>query len=87
MSSRADRQRLRRAYRRLLRQHETLLTLELDGLVALTVHSVSASLTLPLDADTCDQVMELLLTALSERRHWLRAEAARLRGDASLPTA
>ena len=79
MSDRHARKRLRHAHRQLTRHYHALLTLELEGLVALTVHSVTDSLTLPLDADTRDELVELLLMALGRRQHFLQAEAMRMR--------
>lgn len=71
--------RVRRARRKLRRQHRQLLTMELAGVVALTVHTVEETLTVPLHGDAAAPVVDALLAVLQERRQQLRREAADLR--------
>lgn len=74
----AQRKRVRRA---VAQQRQQLLTMELEGLVVLTVHSVTDSMTVPLNGDTAAQLVSLLLEVLQERRQHLRHEAAELRNN------
>lgn len=69
---------MRRAGKALRAQQRQVLTIELEGLVVLTLHSVTASLTVPLDGDTAALLVSLLLEVLRERRQQLRHEAAEL---------
>lgn len=75
----AQQKRVRRARRNLRHQQRQLLTMELAGVVALTVHTVEESLTVPLHGDAAAQVVDALLAVLQERRQQLRREAAELR--------
>ena len=61
-------------------QHE-LLTLELEGLVAITLHSTARTLTVPIERTAGVQVIDLLGQALRERRQVLKKEARQLRQD------
>ena len=81
MSYRRDLKRLRRARQQLKRQRHALTALELEGIVTLTLHSVTQSLTLALQPETRDELVDLLLGAIRQRRLTLRAEAARTRED------
>jgi hypothetical protein len=72
----AQRKRLRRARRQLRGQQLQLLTMELAGVVAVTLHTVTETLTVPLHGDAAAQVANTLLEVLRERRQLLRREAA-----------
>lgn len=61
-------------------QHE-LLTLELEGVVAITLHSTTQTLTVPVGRTAGVQVIDLLGQALRERRQVLKEEARQLRQD------
>jgi hypothetical protein len=74
MSYRNDLKRLRRARQQLKRLRHDMLALELEGIVTLTLHSVARSLTLPLLPETRDELVDLLLAALRQRRLLLQAE-------------
>ena len=81
MSYHRDLKRLRRARQQLKRQRHALTALELEGIVTLTLHSVAHSLTLALQPETRDELVDLLLEAIRQRRLTLGAEAARTRED------
>ncbi|WP_035566114.1 hypothetical protein [Hymenobacter sp. IS2118] len=61
-------------------QHE-LLTLELEGVVAITLHSTTRTLTVPIERTAGVQVIDLLGQGLREHRQVLKAEARQLRQD------
>ena len=71
----------RRARRQAKGQQRALLTLELEGFVALTRHTATGTLTGPLERGVVAQVADALREALRERRRTLRAEAGQLRRD------
>ena len=81
MSYRLDLKRLRHARRQLKRQRYAIAALGLEGIVALTLHSVTRSLTFTLQPETRDELVDLLLEAIRQRRLALRAEATRTRED------
>lgn len=88
MSYRRDRKRLRRARRQLQHQRRRLLDLDTEGLLTLTLHSLTRSLTLPLDPDTCSEVVDALLAQLRARRRELATQLAQVTEDqSSLPPA
>ena len=62
-------------------QQHQLLALELEGIVALTLHSVTQSLTVATERAAGAQVVEALREALRERRQVLKTEARQLRQD------
>lgn len=62
-------------------QQRTLLTLELEGFVALTLHTVTETLTVPIEREVGAQVADTLREALRERRLALKTEAQQLRRD------
>jgi len=72
---------VRRARRRAKTQQRALLTLELEGFVALTLHTVTETLTVPIEREVGAQVADTLREALRERRRALKAEAGQLRRD------
>jgi hypothetical protein len=61
-------------------QHE-LLTLELEGVVAITLHSTTRTLTVPIERGAGVQVIDLLGQGLREHRQVLKTEARQLRQD------
>jgi hypothetical protein len=71
---------VRHARRRAKAQQRMLLTLELEGFVAL-LHTVSRTLTVPIERETGAQVADTLREALRERRRALKTEAGQLRRD------
>ena len=72
---------VRRARKVARTQQHQLLALELEGLVALTLHSVTRTLTVATERETGVQVIDLLGQALRERRQLLKTEAWQLRHD------
>jgi hypothetical protein len=72
---------VRRARRQAKAQQRTLLVLELEGFVALTLHTVTRTLTVPIERETGAQVADALREALRERRRALKTEAGQLRRD------
>lgn len=72
---------VRQARRRAKAQQRALLTLELEGFVALTLHTVTETLTVSIERDVGAQVADTLREALRERRRILKTEAAQLRRD------
>lgn len=63
-----------------IQQHQVL-ALELEGIVALTLHSATQTLTVPIERAAGAQVVDTLLKALRERRQALKTEAQQLRQD------
>ncbi|WBA44021.1 hypothetical protein [Hymenobacter canadensis] len=61
-------------------QHQ-MLALELEGITALTLHSATKTLIIPIEREAGAQVIGTLLEALNERRKTLQAEARQLRQD------
>lgn len=72
---------VRRARRQAKAQQRALLTLELQGFVALTLHTVTGTLSVPIERAVGAQVADTLREALRERRRALKPEAAQLRRD------
>ena len=72
---------VRRARKVARAQQHQLLALELEGIVALTLHSVTQTLTIPIERAAGAQVVDTLREALRERRQELKAEAQQLRQD------
>jgi hypothetical protein len=72
---------VRRARKLARAQQHQLLALELEGLVAITLHSVTQTLTVATERETGVQVIDLLGQALRERRQLLKKEARQLRHD------
>jgi hypothetical protein len=81
MSYRLDLKRLRRARQQLKRQRHALAALELEGIVTLTLNSVTQSLTLALHPEAQNELVDLLLNSISQRRLALKVEATRTRED------
>jgi hypothetical protein len=72
---------VRRARRQAKAQKRALLTLELEGFVALTLHTVTSTLTIPIEREIGAQVADTLREVLRERRQALKTEAGQLRRD------
>jgi hypothetical protein len=72
---------VRHARRRAKAQQRALLTLELEGFVALTLHTVTETMTVPIEREVGAQVADTLREALRERRRALKTEAGQLRRD------
>ena len=81
MSYRRDLRRLRRARQQLKRQRHALAALELEGIVTLTLNSVTQSLTLALQPEARNELVDILLETILQRRLALKAEATRARED------
>jgi hypothetical protein len=58
---------------------QQLIALELEGIVALTLHSATQTLTVPIERPDGAQVVDTLREALRDRRRLLKAEARQLR--------
>ena len=72
---------VRRA-RKVAKGHQRqVLALELEGIVALTLHSATQTLTVPIERAAGAQVVDTLREALRERRQVLKREARQLRHD------
>ena len=72
---------VRRVRKEARAQQHQLLALELEGLVALTLHSTTRTLTVPIERTAGVQVIDLLGQALRERRQVLKKEARQPRQD------
>ena len=76
-----QRRQFRRARKVARTQQHQLVALELEGIVALTLHSVTQTLTVPIERTAGAQVVDTLREALRERRQVLKTEARQLRQD------
>ena len=72
---------VRRARKVARSQQHQLVALELEGIVALTLHSATRKLTVPIERAAGAQVVDTLREALRERRQVLKNEARQLRQD------
>ena len=72
---------VRRARKVARTQQHQLLALELEGIVAITLHSAIQTLTVPIERAAGAQVVDTLREALRERRQVLKTEARQLRRD------
>jgi hypothetical protein len=72
---------VRRARRAARAQQHLLFALELEGIVALTLHSATGTLTVPVERAAGAQVVDTLLETLRDRRRALKVEAQQLRQD------
>ena len=73
--------RVRRARQVARTQQHRLLDLELEGIVALTLHSATRTLLVPIERTAGAQVVDTLREVLRERRRALKTEACQLRRD------
>jgi hypothetical protein len=74
-----QRRQLKRARRQARAQQQLLFELETEGIVALTLHTVSRTLTVAVERETGAQTADALREALRDRRRQLKAEARQLR--------
>lgn len=72
---------IRRARQAARAQQQQLFTLELEGIVALTLHSATQTLLVPIEHDAAAQVVTILFEGLRDRRHALKADARQLLQD------
>ncbi|WP_022826211.1 hypothetical protein [Hymenobacter norwichensis] len=72
---------VRRARQAARAQQHQLLALELEGIVALTLHSATQAVTVPVERAAGAQVVDTLREALCDRRQALKTEARQLRQD------
>lgn len=72
---------IRRARRLMSAQQRQLLALELEGFVAVTLHTVTQVLTVPVEQKAGMQAADILREALRDRRRQLKAEAYQLHQD------
>ena len=72
---------VRRARKAARTQQHQLHSLELEGLVALTLHSATRTLLVPIELTAGAQVVDTLREVLRERRRALKTEARQLRRD------
>jgi len=72
---------VRRARQAARAQQHQLLEMELEGIVALTLHSATRTLTVATEREVGVQVVEALREALRDRRQVLKTEARQLRQD------
>ena len=72
---------VRRARRAARAQQYLLFALELEGIVALTLHSATGRLTIPIERAAGAQVVDTLLQTLRARHRALKTEAQQLRED------
>ncbi len=79
MSYRRDLERVRRARKLAKQQQRQLLTLELEGIVAITLHSATQTLTVAIERPDGAQVVTTLQEALRDHRRALKTEARQLR--------
>lgn len=66
---------IRRARKAARAQQNKLLAMELEGIVAITLHTVTQSLTVATEREGGVQVIDMLGQALRERRQLLQIEA------------
>lgn len=78
MSYRRDLKLLRRARKQARRQLRQLAEFELTGLTAVTLHTHTRQLTIPLVSDTGAPFTDVLREALRERRQALQTETQQL---------
>lgn len=74
-------QRLRRTRRLVKKQQNLLLTMELEGVNALTLHTTTQTLTISVDNEVGLQIANLIREALHDRRRELQAERQQLVQD------
>ena len=72
---------VRRARKVARNQQHQLLALELDGIVAITLHSATRTLTIATERTAGAQVVDTLREALRDRRRLLQTETCQLRRD------
>jgi hypothetical protein len=73
--------RVRQARQLVKRQQDQLLILELEGVVAFQLHTLTGTLSLPISREVASQLADVLREALSDRRAQLKKEAKQLTHD------
>jgi hypothetical protein len=73
--------RVRQARKLVKRQQDQLLVLELEGIVAVQLHTLTSTLSLPISREVASQLADVLREALSDRRAQLKKEAKQLTHD------
>ena len=73
--------RVRQARKAVKQQQDQLLLLELEGVVAVQLHTLTSTLSLPVPREVTSQLADVLREALSERLTQLKAEASQLVDD------
>jgi hypothetical protein len=71
-------QQLKRARQQARTQQRALCQLEIEGVVALTLHTVTRTLTVAVERETGAQTADVLREALRDRRRQLKREAQQL---------
>jgi len=73
--------RVRQARKAVKHQQDQLLMLELEGVVAVRLHTLTSTLSLPISREIASQLADVLREALSDRRKQLKKEAVQLTHD------
>lgn len=73
--------RVRQARQLVTHQQDQLLTLELEGVVAVQLHTLTSTLALPISREVASQLADVLREALSDQRAQLKKEAKQLTHD------
>lgn len=73
--------RVRQARKAVKQQQDQLLVLELEGVVAIQLHTLTSTLSLPVPREVTSQLADVLREALGERLSQLEAEASQLVDD------
>jgi hypothetical protein len=73
--------RVRKARKAIKQQQNQLLVLELEGVIAVQLHTLTSTLSLTVPREVTSQVADLLREALSERLTMLKADASQLLDD------
>ena len=73
--------RVRQARQLVKHQQEQLLVLELEGIVAVQLHTLTSTLSLPISQEVASQLADVLREALNDRRAQLKKEAKQLTHD------
>jgi hypothetical protein len=73
--------RVRKARKAVKQQQDQLLVLELEGLVAVQLHTLTSTISLPVPREVTSQLADVLREALGERLRQLKAEASQLVDD------
>jgi len=74
-------QRVRQARKAVKHQQDQLLILELEGVVAVQLHTLTSTLSLPISHEVASQLADVLREALRDRRKQLKGEAKQLTHD------
>ena len=73
--------RVRQAQKAVKQQQDQLLILELEGIVAVQLHTLTSTLSLPIPREITSQLADVLREALSERLIQLKVETSQLVDD------